>query len=59
MVNDYIQDEVLDKIKETIAIVKFDDTKTLFDTDDKLPDYITLKNIVILKIMLNFIDKYF
>ena len=38
MVNDYIQNKVLDKIKETIAIVKFDDTKTLFDTNYKLPD---------------------
>ena len=41
-------DKVLDKIKETIGIVKFDDTKLLIHTDDKLPDYITLKNVVIL-----------
>ena len=34
-------DKVLDKIKETIGLVKFDDTKILIDTDDKLTDYIT------------------
>ena len=48
MVNDYMLNKVLDKIKETIDIVKFDDTKILIDTDDKLPDYITFKNVVIL-----------
>ena len=48
MVNDYMLDKVLDKIKETIDISKFDDTKILTDTDDKLPDYITLKNAGIL-----------
>ena len=48
MVNDYMLDKVLDKIKETIGIVKFDNTKILIDTDDKLQDYITLKNVVIL-----------
>ena len=39
---------VLDKIKETIDIVKFDYTMTFIDTDDKLLDYITLENVVIL-----------
>ena len=34
-------DKVLDKIQETIGLVKFDDTKILIDTDDKLTDYIT------------------
>ena len=48
MVNDYILAKVLDKIKETVGIVKFDDTKFLIETDDKMPEYITLKNIVIL-----------
>ena len=48
MVNDYMIHKVLDKIKETIGIAKFDDAKILLDTDDKLPDYITLKNVVIL-----------
>ena len=41
-------DKVLDKYKETIDIEKFDDTKILIDTDDKLPNYIALKNAVIL-----------
>ena len=46
MVNDCKLDKVLDKIRKTIGIVKPDDT--LNETDDKLPDYITLKNVVIL-----------
>ena len=41
MINDYMLDKVLDKIKEAIGIVKIDDTKILIDTNDKLPDYIT------------------
>ena len=40
MVNDYMLDKVLDKIKERIGIAKFDDTNILIDTDDKLPDHI-------------------
>ena len=48
MVNDYKVDKVLDKIKETMGIIKFDYIKILIDTDDKLPDFITLKNVVIL-----------
>ena len=47
-VSDYVLDKVLDKIKETIGIVKLVDTNILFDMDEKLPDYITLKNVVIL-----------
>ena len=41
-------DKVLDKIKETIGIIKFDVTKILIDTDEKLPEYITLSNFVML-----------
>ena len=48
MVNDYNLEKVLHRIKETIGIVKFDDTKILIDTDDKLPDFVTLKNVVVL-----------
>ena len=48
MVNDYVLDKVLDKIKKIINIIKFNDTKILIDTDDKLPGYIAFKNIVIL-----------
>ena len=48
MVDDYILHKVLDKLKEIIEIKKLDDTKILIDTDDKLPDDITIKNLVIL-----------
>ena len=30
-------DKVLDKIKEKIGTVKFDDNKIMIDTDEKLP----------------------
>ena len=43
MVDDYMLDKVLNKIKEIIGIKNFDDTKILMDADDKLPDDITLK----------------
>ena len=36
------------KIKEITCIEKFDDTKVLTETNDKLPDDITFKNDVIL-----------
>ena len=42
IVDDYILDKVL------VDIAKFDDTKILIDTDDKLPYNITLENVVIL-----------
>ena len=45
VVDDFMLDKVLDKIKEIIGIEKFDDTKILID---KLPNEITLKNVVIL-----------
>ena len=48
MVDDYMLNKVLDKIKEIISIEKFHDTKILIDADDKLLDDITLKNVVIL-----------
>ena len=35
MVDDYMLDKVLDKIKEIISIEKFHNTKTMIDTDDK------------------------
>ena len=41
-------DKVLDKIKETKDILKFDDTKISIVMDDKIPDYITFKNVVVL-----------
>ena len=42
MIIHYMLDKVLEKIKETILILKFDDAKIMIDTDDKLPDYINL-----------------
>ena len=42
MVNGFMLDKSLDKIKKTIGIVKFDDTMILIDMDDKFPEYITL-----------------
>ena len=48
IVHDSMLDKVLDNIIEIVGIEKFDDTKILLNTDDKLPDDITLKNAVIL-----------
>ena len=48
MVDDYMLDKVLNKFKGLIGIEKFHDTKILIDSYDKLPDDITLKNVVIL-----------
>ena len=47
MVDDYTLNKILDKIKK-IGIEKLEDTKILIDEDDKLPDDISLKNVVIL-----------
>ena len=43
-----VLNKALHQIKETIGIQKSDDTKILIDTDDKLPDYISLKNVLII-----------
>ena len=48
MVDNYMTDKLLDKIKKMICIVEFDNTKIFIDTDDKLPENVTLKNQVIL-----------
>ena len=37
-INNCMLDKVSDKIKETIGILKFDDTNILTDTDYKLSD---------------------
>ena len=44
MINDYVLDNVFDKINETKGIEKLDNLKILSDVDDLLPDQITLKN---------------
>lgn len=38
MVSDNVLDKILDKLKEIIGITNFCDTKSLTDTDGKLPD---------------------
>ena len=48
MVHNNILDKVLDKIKKIIGYEKLDDTKFFIDTDDKLSDNVTLKNVVML-----------
>ena len=48
MVDDNILDKVLDKIKKIIGTEKVDDAKIFIETDDKLPDDISFKNILIL-----------
>ena len=45
MVDDYIVDKVLDKIKEIIGIEKFDDTRILIDTDDNCQMTLLLKKL--------------
>ena len=47
MVDDYMLDKLLGKIKEIIDIEKYDHTKILIDMDDELPDGVTLKNDMI------------
>ena len=56
MVDNNMLDKVLDKIKEIISIQKVDDSRILIDTDNKLLDDITLKNVVILMTSIEKID---
>ena len=46
MVDDFMVNKELGKIKEIISIEKFDDTMILINTDDKLSHDITLKRYV-------------
>ena len=61
MVDDYMLNKALDKTKEIMVIEKFDDTKILINTDDKLSDDITFKKVgmLLLKMTINFIHCYF
>ena len=43
MVDGCMINKVLSKVKEVTGIEKFDNNEILIDTDDKLPDDITLK----------------
>ena len=44
MIDEYLLDKVLGKIKEIFGIENFDDTKILIDTDDKLNKIINQTN---------------
>ena len=48
MVDDYMLDKVLDKIKDITGTETFDGTQLLTDTDDKRPNDNTLKNVMII-----------
>ena len=48
MADDNILDKVLKEIKKLAGIKEFEDVKVLIDADDKFPDDIILKNVVIL-----------
>ena len=50
MTDDCLLDEVLDRIEKVITIEEFGKTKILINTDDILPDNITLKNAFVLVI---------
>ena len=47
MVDDYMLNEVLENIKEIIGIDKFNDSKSLINTYDELPNDITFKIFVV------------
>ena len=47
MLDDYMLNEVLEKIKEIIGIDKFNDSKILINTYDELPNDITLTIFVV------------
>ena len=47
MVNDNILNKTLGKIKKIIGIKKFNETKILIDTDDKLLVDIAFKNVIL------------
>ena len=48
MIDGYMLDKELDKVKKTMTMEKLDSTKILTDTEIKLPNNITLKNVLIL-----------
>ena len=48
MIDYYILGGVLDKIKMIIVIEKLDDTEILIDSDNRLTNEVSLKNVMIL-----------
>ena len=53
MVDDYMLNKVLDQIREIIGLEKFDGTKILIDTVNKLPDDSCYWWLVLLKMAIN------
>ena len=59
MIDDYMVEKVLHKIKEIRDIKNFNNIKILINADDKLLYDITLKRHELLKMAINFIRSYF
>ena len=59
MIDEYILNKVLDSIKEIIRIEKFDDTKMLIETDDELPDDLTVINVILIKCVIKDFDNVY
>ena len=59
LVNDYILQKVLDKIKEIIHIEKFYNTKILIDKVDELPDDIIFKNVILMTSVMKDDNKFY
>ena len=60
IVDHYMPDKLLDKIKDTIGNKKFDDTKILIETDHNFLDNIIMKNVVILiTCVMKDLDKFY
>ena len=59
VVDYYMPTKLLDMIKHIIGIEKFDESKILIDTDDKLPDEITVAILItcVIKDVDHFIHK--
>ena len=55
MVDDYVLNKVLDKIREKISI----EHKILIDTDDKLPEDNTSKNVILMTYVIKGNDKFY
>ena len=55
MVDDYVLNKVLDKIREKISI----EHKILIDTDDKLPEDNTSKNVILMTYVIKGNDNFY
>ena len=59
MLDDFMLDKDLNKIKMIINIEKFDDAKILIGTDDKLSGNVTIKNVILIISAINGDDKFY